>query len=81
VTVGFELGYVSAFSEVQFTPRAERVTDKAYEVILPAVRPGESRRVTVSLRADRYGLHRGVVSAAARDGAAARAEVSTWIFP
>lgn len=81
VTVHFELAYVSAFSEVHFTPEPARITDHAYEVELTDIGPGETRRIHAALQGNEYGRHRGTVSIAANGTALAQLFVDTLTFP
>lgn len=80
VTVAFDRVYISRFSQVQFTPSAKSVTATDYRVQLD-IPPGEVRRVSVSLQADRYGLHHGNISALAYGGPGILISVSTFVFP
>jgi hypothetical protein len=68
--------YVLAFSEVSFAPPVER----AYMVRLLDVQPGESRLVTVEIRAQRYGKHRGRV-VAVHDGGEVAVDLDTFTYP
>ena len=76
VVVTFDQEYVSGFSNVRFTPEAVR----AYEVELRGVQPGEERLVSVEVQAERYGRHRGTVTAAS-GAEAVTAELQTFTFP
>lgn len=76
VIVKFDENYLSQFSNVQLTPAA----DKAYEVELRDVQPGEERVISVEIQAERYWRHRGTVTATAGpDSVTARLE--TFTFP
>lgn len=79
VTVTFDRVYISRFLQVQFTPSAKSVTATDYRVQVD-IPPGEIRRVSVSLQADRYGLHNGNIRALV-NGASILVPVSTFVFP
>lgn len=55
VSVAFDSDYIQGFSDVGFTPDVER----AHVVQLEDLQPGETRLVSVALKADRYGASRG----------------------
>lgn len=76
VSVRFEPSYIARFTDPQFLPSANR----AFEVELTDVAPGETRRVQVGVRANRYGRHRGSV-AASHHGDSAQVLISTFVFP
>lgn len=76
VTVAIDSTYIDPFSNVTFTPSAAR----PWVVELTDLKPGEHRRIHVTLQAETYGRHRGAVSAL-HGSDTARAEVSTFIFP
>jgi hypothetical protein len=76
VTLAFDSAYIQAFTEVIFTPEA----DRAHVVELQQIQPGEARLVSVELKADGYGLNRGEVSAAYGDTRVA-VTLSTWVLP
>lgn len=81
VVVSFDRSYISAFSQVQFTPSARNITDEGYEVQLNDIPPGGERRVSASLQADDYGRHGGWVTVEARGGGRSRLPVTTIVFP
>jgi hypothetical protein len=81
LTVAVDRAYIEGFSDVTFTPDADEITGSDYVVELIGVPPGETRVVTVSLEARRYGRFTGRVRAAAGDGAPAEARVETFVFP
>ncbi len=76
VTVLFDSSYVARFGAVQFLPSPTDV----YVVKLAGVGTGETRAVRLSLRANKYGRHRGRI-AAAHAGDTARVTVNTIVFP
>lgn len=77
LTVAFDPTYIGHFSDVTSTPSAAR----PWEVELPGVKPGETRRVHVTLQAEKYGRHAGTVSAFFPGSDTAEANVATVIFP
>lgn len=79
ITVTFDRNYISRFSQVQFTPSVKSVTATDYRVQVD-IPPGEIRRISVSLQADRYGIHDGSVGARV-NGASILVPVSTFVFP
>lgn len=81
LTVRFSRDYIDQFSDVSFSPSLTRITDEAYEVDLSDLPPGAARVVSVDLRADAYGEHRGAVTAAAEGLEPAGLMVSTLVFP
>jgi hypothetical protein len=76
VALRIEQSYLSGFAEVSFSPD---VSD-AYLVELKDLQPGEVRLVAVELDAERYGRHRGQVTAS-YDGKAVTLELSTFVYP
>lgn len=81
LTVAFDHTYISRFSEVQFTPSPESVTGTDYRVRVDNILPGEVRRVSVSLQAERYGRHQGNVRTLVNNNSGIRLPVSTFVFP
>ena len=77
VTVAFDPSYISDFSTVQFTPSVE----KAFQVPLTDVEPGETRLVEVELQAEQHGRHSGRVIIATADADSLEATLSTFTFP
>jgi hypothetical protein len=88
VTLRFDRGYLDGFAAVAFTPDVARVTRDAYLIDLDDVAAGETRLVSVSLRAEERWSRAGFVEAAMEPGApgtpsdtAARAEFRSFVFP
>lgn len=77
VTVVFDRQYINQFSQVSFTPSAE----KAYEIELVAIMPGETNLVQVQLRAESYGAHPGVIQATTGGADTVTVQLSTLVFP
>lgn len=76
LTIDFDPDYIHAFTNVAFAPDP----DAPYLVKIPSLAPGESRLISVQLTADEYGSRSGWVSLSG-DGVAARAQLSTFVFP
>jgi hypothetical protein len=81
VTVHFDQAYVAAFSEVHFTPQAARVSERAYEVDLDDIGPGETRRIHTSLQANDYGRLRGTVTVSVGGATRSVLAMDTLTFP
>jgi hypothetical protein len=76
-TVRLDSSYALRFSTVVFTPAAER----AYEVPLTDIAPGETRLVVMELQGERYGRHRGRLHIQTTNGDTLAIPISTVIFP
>jgi hypothetical protein len=76
VVVKFDEDYISRFSNLVFTPAAQR----AYEVELVDLRPGETRLLAVEIQAEQYWRHSGALTASAGDDAAT-VNLGTTVFP
>jgi hypothetical protein len=76
VEVAFDPAYIQRFSEVSFMPPAR----DAYVVSLASMRPAETRRVRVDLRAETIGLHEGRIVVRA-SGAEVALPISTIVLP
>lgn len=81
LTVRFSRDYIDQFSTVTFTPSVNHITHDVYVVELTNVAAGESSAITVELQGERYGEHRGTVSASGDGLETAAAELTTFIFP
>ena len=77
ITVRLDSSYALRFSTVVFTPAAER----AYEVPLTDVAPGETRLVVIEIQGERYGRHRGRMHIQSTNGDTLAIPISTVIFP
>lgn len=77
ISVRLDSSYALRFSTVVFTPSAER----AYEVPLTDVAPGETRLVVVEIQGERYGRHTGRLRVASTSGDTISLPVHTVIFP
>lgn len=76
VTVRFDRGYISGFSNVRFTPQPIR----AYEVALRNMGPGETRLVSAEIEAEAYWSRSGAVTAAG-GGESVTVPVRTLTYP
>ncbi|MBK8020786.1 MAG: hypothetical protein IPK19_04985 [Chloroflexi bacterium] len=81
LTLRFGGSYIDQFSSVVFTPSVEQIADGYYEVLLSDIRPGETRTVTVEIKGERYGLHQGIVAAAADGLEGIEVDIATLTFP
>lgn len=81
VTVTVDRVWLSAFSEVGFTPQAERIDERGYVLELRDIPPGGHRIVVGSVQGERYGRHEGTVAIAADPGSRVEARLSTVVFP
>ncbi len=77
VTIDLDTSYIEHFSNVSGVPPL----DHAYALKLLALEPGETRRVRVELRGERYGRHEGVIRVTGTGADTVRLPVSTFIFP
>jgi hypothetical protein len=77
ITVRLDSSYALRFSTVVFTPAAER----AFEVPLTDVAPGETRLVVMEIQGERYGRHRGRLHIETPNGDTLAIPISTMIFP
>ena len=77
VTIDVDTAYLARFSKVIAIPDFKH----AYLIELTDLEPGESRHVSVEIRAERPGLHRGEVRVSASPADVARLPLSTFIFP
>lgn len=77
ITVRVDSSYALRFSTVVFTPAAER----AYEVPLTDIAPGETRLVVIELQGERYGRHTGGLHIESTNGDTLAIPLSTLVFP
>jgi len=80
LTVQVGAPYIANFTETDFEPSLDRVTDEYFEIDLTDVQPDETRQVMIALRAEEYGRLDCVVIV---QGAAVPVTVSfsTLVFP
>lgn len=76
VVLSFSDSYLHGFSALTFTPSVDRV----HAMELNSLAPGETRTVTIELRADRYGRVRGDVIAESA-GTRVSVPLDTLVFP
>lgn len=82
VLVNFDRQYIEAFSTVTFTPSLKSISNLDYIMEISDLQPGETRVVTLTIQAEKYGLHRGVISTAAPgEGSDLELPVATFTFP
>lgn len=84
VTVKISEAYISNFTGVTFEPSVEQISDGFYEVEAQAVEAGETRLVSVELKAWKYGRHEGqviVTAEGASEITAITIPIHTFIFP
>jgi hypothetical protein len=80
VTVEVDAAFVEGFAQASFIPEAARVDEQRYSVDLGRLRPGESRRVSLQLQAEKYGKRAGSVAVVAGTSRAA-IPVDVFVFP
>ena len=81
VLVTFDRAYVENFSTVTFTPSVKHVTETAYIVELTDLQPGQAQIVSLSIQAEKYGDHEGVITAKSDGSEELQARVTTFTFP
>jgi len=81
VNVTFDRSYIEAFSTVTFTPSVKQIAEAVYVVELSDLQPGETRHIQISIQAEKYGGHAGVVTAKAESVDPIQASINTFTFP
>ena len=85
VTVTLSHEYISAFSNVTFSPSVDQITPDAYIVKLTNVQAGEQRMISITqLQAEEYWWHEGSVGVAAGGPDAppdVEVDIGTFVFP
>lgn len=81
VQVGFEREYVEGFSMVTFTPTVKQITDTFYFVEINDLGPGETRIVSVSVQAEKFGHHTGRITVTPDNAGELQVSISTFSFP
>lgn len=76
ITVSLDAGYATKFSTINAVPPFTG----PFEVSLPAVAAGESRRVRIEIQAERYWRHAGELTVRS-DRDTARIRLTTTVFP
>lgn len=77
VRVSLDSSYLAGFADLRILPLPQR----AYEVDLGMIGPGESRLVRMEMIGEAYGRHSGEVAARAGEGRGVRAHLRTFVFP
>jgi hypothetical protein len=81
VTVGWPRDYVDAFQQLSLIPAADVAGERAFQVLLGDLAPGDTRVVQLSGVADTYGWHRGRVTVATGAGSTVALDVRTLVIP
>lgn len=81
VQVGFAREYVEGFSMVTFTPTVKHITDTFYFVEINDLGPGETRVVSVTVQADKFGRHTGRITVRPDNAEELQVSISTFSFP
>lgn len=81
VNITFDRSYIQGFSTVTFTPSVKQITGAGYIVELSDLQPGETRFIFVSIQAEKYGNHQGVISAKPDSGDGIQTSINTFTFP
>ena len=81
VLVSFDRQYIDGFSTVTFTPSVKSITDSDYIVEVSDLKPGQTRVITATIQAEKYGMHRGLISTGPEDGSDLEVSVATFTFP
>jgi len=81
VLVNFNRRYIDGFSTVTFTPSIHSITDSDYIVEVIDLQPGETRVISVTLQAEKYGMHRGTISAGPDEAEEVAVSIDTFTFP
>lgn len=76
VEVEFDESWVDGFDDARFVPEPE----EPFVVPVGDIAPGETRRVSLELKAGDHGVHTGTVTARAA-GAEASLRLRTWVLP
>jgi hypothetical protein len=81
VLVRFDRQYIDGFSTVTFTPSIKATTESDYLVEVSNLQPGETRVITATIQAEKYGMHRGSISTGPEDGGELEVSIATFTFP
>ena len=76
VSLGFDSAYLRAFSDIAFTPEP----DRAHQVELEGLQPGETRLVSIEIRAQDFGRQKGRIALLGA-GAPVSVDLATLVFP
>lgn len=80
VEILFPKKYIDGFSNINFMPVVETITDQAYILKIRDLQPAETRVATVSLQGNRYGHQQGAIGVTAGVNTL-QLPIDTWIFP
>lgn len=81
VHITFDRAYIESFSTVTFTPSVKHVTEEVYVVELTDLQPGQVQIVSLSIQAEKYGNHQGVITAKQGSDEGLQAHITTLTFP
>lgn len=81
VHITFDRAYIESFSTVTFIPSVKQVTETVYIVELTDLRPGEVQVVSLSVQAEKYGNHQGVITVKPDGEDGLQARLTTLTFP
>ncbi|HSL43670.1 MAG TPA: hypothetical protein VK897_09580 [Anaerolineales bacterium] len=81
VNVHFDRPYIERFSTVTFSPSIKTITENAYIVEVTDLQPHETRAISVTVQAEKYGKHGGTIWAAPEGSEGLRVQVDTITFP
>ena len=81
VAIEIDQDYLQGFRADTFLPQPSEITPEAYIVEVGAIQPGEVRRVSLDLSAERVGRQDGQVRVTAGRRRVAAIDLSTFVFP
>jgi hypothetical protein len=81
LTIQFDTNLMRAFTDITFAEEPERITGDGYEVRIEDVAPGETRLVSVDVRAERYWAHDGAISVSGEGVDPVSIPLSVFVFP
>lgn len=81
VDITFDRAYIESFSTVTFIPSVKQVTETVYIVELTNLQPGEVQVVSLSVQAEKYGNHQGVITVKPDGEEGLQARITTLTFP
>lgn len=79
--VRFARAYIRGFSTVTFTPPVKSITEEDYILELNDLQPEETRIITVSIQAEKYGTHKGTIRVTPESAESVQVSLGTFIFP
>jgi hypothetical protein len=63
VTLSIDKAFLTAYSDIAFSPDVDVITDEAYIIELTNLQPGQTQFVTIDSRGKLIGRHRGIIRA------------------